>query len=73
MITLRNLRLMNESMILYLKKLGKSTKRNEIIRNILKYNNCFLKMKEEDAKDMLKSIGVEEDRLDLVYSEIINC
>ena len=64
---------MNESTIIYLKKLGKSTKRNEIISNILKDSDSFLKMKKEDAKSLLKSIGVEEYRIDLIYSEIKNC
>ncbi len=41
MTQLSELRLINDSNILYLKKLNRSYKRNEIIKNILNDETCF--------------------------------
>ncbi len=43
MTQLNELRLINDSNILYLKKLNRNYKRNEIIKNILNDETCFLK------------------------------
>ena len=58
MIKIQQVKLMNETTILYLKKLGKSTKRNEIVNNILEDEACFFKINKNDAYIILKDIGV---------------
>ena len=67
---LQNIRLMNDTMTLYLKKIGKSSKRNEIINNILKDDSCFFKMNKEDAYIILEDIGVEKDKINIIYSNL---
>ena len=61
---------MNDTMILYLKKMGKSSKRNEIINIILKDDSCFFKMNKEDAHIILEDIGIEKDKVNLIYSNL---
>ena len=72
MTNIQQVKLMNETTILYLKKLGKSTKRNEIVNNILEDEACFFKINKNDAYIILKDIGVSESNLDEVYSELIS-
>lgn len=67
---LQDIRLMNDTMILYLKKMGKSSKRNEIINNILKDDSCFFKMNKEDAYIILEDIGIGKDKINLIYSNL---
>ncbi len=67
---LQDIRLMNDTMILYLKKMGKSSKRNEIINIILKDDSCFFKMNKEDAHIILEDIGIEKDKVNLIYSNL---
>ena len=62
----------SSQMCAYLKKKGKDTRKNEVIQNILEDDSCFIKMNKEDAKMILKDIGVAEDRLELIYSELTN-
>ena len=69
---LQDIRLMNDTMILYLKKMGKSSKRNEIINNILNDDSCFFKMNKEDAHIILEDIGIEKDKINLIYSNLIS-
>ena len=69
---LHDIRLMNDTMILYLKKMGKSSKRNEIINNILNDDSCFFKMNKEDAHIILEDIGIEKDKINLIYSNLIS-
>ena len=72
MTNIQQVKLMNETTILYLKRLGKSTKRNEIVNNILEDEACFFKINKNDAYIILKDIGVSESNLDEVYSELIS-
>ena len=72
MTNIQQVKLMNETTILYLKKLGKSTKRNEIVNNILEDEACFFKLSKNDSYFILKDIGVSESKIDEVYSELIS-
>ena len=72
MTNIQQIKLMNETTILYLKKIGKNTRRNEIINKILEDESCFFKINKIDAYIILKDIGVSEKKLDEVYSELIS-
>ena len=72
MTNIQQVKLMNETTILYLKKIGKNTKRNEIVNKILEDEACFFKINKIDAYIILKDIGVSENKLDEVYSELIS-
>lgn len=70
MTRLQQVKLMNESMILYLKKIGKNSKRNEIISKILKDDACFFKMNKNDACVILDDIGISKEKVQSIYSEL---
>lgn len=72
MTQIQQLKILNDTTILYLKKLGKDYKRNQIIRKILKDDACFFKMEKEDACTILQDIGITEDEVELVYSNLIS-
>ena len=72
MTQLQEIKLMNESMILYLKKIGKNSYRNEIISKILKDDTCFFKISKEEAYIILEDIGIAKDKVDLIYSNLIS-
>ena len=46
---LQQIKLMNDSMIIYLKKIDENTEKNEIISKILDDEACFFKMKKEEV------------------------
>lgn len=71
MTQLNDIKLMNQTMIVYLKKMGISTKRNEIINQIFNDEACFFKMNREDAYIILKDVGIKEN-IDAVYSDLIS-
>lgn len=70
MVSVRELNLMNETMLIYLKNFGKSTNRNEIIRNILKDEACFFKVDKEDAYIILEDIGIQKNQILNTYLEL---
>lgn len=72
MIQMKELKLMNESMILYLKKIGMDSKRNEIIRQILNDDACFFRMDSSDAYAILHDIGVASEKLETIYSSLVS-
>ena len=72
MTQLNEVKIMNDTMILYLKKLGMSYERNEIIRKILEDEACFFKMEKEDAYIILNDIGIQNENIDNVYSNLIS-
>lgn len=72
MTNLQEIKLMNESMILYLTKIGKSSKRNEIIRKILNDDTCFFKLTKNDAYMILEDIGIAKEKIDAMYSKLIS-
>ncbi len=71
MIRLNDINLMNETMIIYLKKIGMNAQRNEMIKRILEDEACFFKMEKEDAYTILKDVGVKENT-DAIYAELVS-
>lgn len=69
MTQLNELRIMNDTMIIYLKKLGIDCQRNNIVKNILEDDTCFYKMSKEDAILILKEIGVQSN-IENIYAEL---
>ena len=72
MTQLSELRLINDSNILYLKKINRSYKRNEIIKNILNDETCFFKMHKKDAYMILQDIGILDNQIDNIYQKLIS-
>ena len=72
MTQLNELRLINDSNILYLKKINKNYKRNEIIKNILNDETCFFKMNKNDAYIILHDIGILDNQIDNIYQKLIS-
>lgn len=72
MTQLNELRLINDSNILYLKKINRNYKRNEIIKNILNDEICFFKMNKNDAYMILKDIGILDNEIDNIYQKLIS-
>ena len=72
MTQLSELRLINDSNILYLKKINRSYKRNEIIKNILNDETCFFKINKNDAYMILQDIGILDNQIDNVYQNLIS-
>lgn len=69
---LKDIKLMNDTMIKYLSSLGKSTQRNEIIKNILEDDKCFEKISKDDAYMILKDIGVSEEKIESIYLNLVS-
>lgn len=72
MTQLSELRLINDSNILYLKKINRSYKRNEIVKNILDDEACFFKMNKDDAYIILQDIGILSEQIDIIYQKLIS-
>lgn len=72
MTSIQEIKLMNESMILYLRKLGKDSKRNEIISKILEDETCFFKIDKKNAYIILEDIGIAKDKVDSMYLNLIS-
>ena len=72
MTQLDELRLINDSYILYLKKINKSYKRNKIIKDILNDEACFFKMSKRDAYMILKDIGIQDKLVEENYQKLIS-
>lgn len=70
MTQLNEVKIMNDTMILYLRKLGMSYKRNEIIKKILEDEACFFKMNKKDAYVILNDVGIQNENIDNVYSKL---
>lgn len=75
MITINDLRLMNDTLINYYKDYEpqneKKLLKHRIIREILKTEKCFNKMSKEDAIKILKDIGISDSNMDSTYNDII--
>lgn len=69
---LKEIRLMNESMIKYLESIGKNAQRNIIIKNILVDEKCFQKLDKEDAYMILKDIGISSEKIDYIYLNLVS-
>lgn len=61
MTQLNELRLINDSNILYLKKLNRNYKRNEIIKNILNDEEILIKYSINDVDEILKNKKIVSD------------
>ena len=72
MTQLSELRLINDSNILYLKKINRNYKRNEIVKNILDDETCFFKMNKNDAYIILQDIGILSEQIDIIYQKLIS-
>ena len=72
MTQLSELRLINDSNIIYLKKINRNYKRNEIIKNILNDETCFFKMNKDDAYMILQDIGILDNQIDNIYQNLIS-
>lgn len=70
MTQINELKIMNDTMIVYLKKIGMNCKRNEIISNILKDEACFFKLEKEDACIILQDIGIDTEHIEETYSKL---
>ena len=72
MTQIEQIKLMNDTTILYLKSIGESTKRNKIINKILEDETCFFKITKEDAITILEDIGVSKNNIETIYSDLIS-
>lgn len=63
---------MNESMIRMLKEKNKNYEKNLKIREYLKDEAIFFKIKKETAYLILKNVGVKEEQLETVYKKLIS-
>ncbi len=68
---LDEIRIMNDTMINYLKKLGINAKRNETIKKIFEDDACFFKMNKTDAILILNEVGIKEN-IEEIYSNLIS-
>ncbi len=75
MIQLNDLKMMNDIKINYYAEYEpqneKKLLKHRIIKEVLKIDNCFLNMKKEEAVQILKDIGIEENKINLVYNNIV--
>lgn len=75
MITINDLRLMNDTLINYYKDYEpqneKKLLKHRIIQEILKTEKCFNKMSKEDAIKILNDIGISESNIESIYNDII--
>ncbi len=71
MTRLNEIKTMNDTMIVYLKKLGINCQRNEIIKKIFADDTCFFKMSKEDAFLILNEVGIK-DNIEEIYAKLIS-
>ena len=72
MTQLNELKIINDSTIVYLKKLNRNYKRNEIIKHILDDDACFFKMNKNEAYIILQNIGISNEQIDSIYENLIS-
>ena len=66
------LKLMNYSIIDYLKTTGASIGKNELIKEIFKDEACFFKMAKNEAFFVLKTLKVSDNMLEDTYMKLVN-
>lgn len=71
MTQLNEIKIMNDTMIIYLKKLGINCQRNEIIKKIFADDACFFKMSKDDAFLILNEVGIK-DNIEEIYEKLIS-
>lgn len=67
---LNTIKLLNDSTIVYFKKMGLDATRNEMIKQILGDDACFFKMDKEDACIILRHIGIGQEKIEKIYSDL---
>ena len=72
MTQLNELKIINDSTIVYLKKLNRNYKRNKIIKHILDDDACFFKMNKNEAYIILQNIGISNEQIDSIYENLIS-
>ena len=72
MTPLNELRVINDSTILYLQKIKRDCTKNNIMKDILNDEACFFKMEKGDAYMVLKDIGVMEQEVENIYKKLIS-
>lgn len=74
--TLNDLKLMNDTLINYYSdgktKDEKKKLKHNIIKEVLNTERCFEKITKEEAIKILRDIGITEDKLEIIYQEIIH-
>lgn len=74
--TLNNLKLMNDTLINYYSddktRDEKKKLKHNIIKQVLNTERCFEKITKEEAIKILRDIGIAEDKLEIIYQEIIH-
>lgn len=71
MTQLNEIKIMNDTMIVYLKKMGINYQRNEIIKRIFDDDACFFKMDKDDAFLILNDVGIK-DNIEETYAKLIS-
>ena len=71
MISLKDLKLMNYTKIDCLKELQQDTTRNELVKQILKDDEWINKIKREDAFIIFKDIGIDEEKFEETYKDLL--
>lgn len=71
MTQLNKIKIMNDTMIVYLKKMGINYQRNEIIKNIFADDACFFKMNKDDAFLILSEIGIKNN-IEETYAKLVS-
>ena len=71
MISLKDLKLMNYTKIECLKELQQDTTRNELVKQILKDDEWINKIKKEDAFIIFKDIGIDEEKFEETYKDLL--
>ena len=70
MTSIKDLRQMNETMIIYLEKMSMDSRRNKIISNILEDDACFFKMTKKEAFEVLEGVGIDKEKIYPTYLEL---
>ena len=75
MITLNDLKLMNDTLINYYSddktKDEKKILKHRVIKEILNIERCFEKITKDETIKILKDLGVSEDKLEDVYKDLL--
>lgn len=73
--TLNDLKLMNDTLINYYSdnktKNEKKKLKHNIIKEVLNTERCFEKITKDEAIQILRDIGIAEDKLEIIYQNII--
>lgn len=75
MTTLNDLKLLNDTLINYYSndknKDEKKILKHSIIKEVLNTERCFEKITKEEAINILKDLGISEDKLEVTYQDVL--